>query len=467
MMDRIKSKVVIFFLIFHLQHNVYSPFPGVWLGLGRGANDGRAVTGTGHAAIDLSNAGKKGKESTAFKNIHVDPARAGVGGLPERTRLAGGAEGPLPKHLDGSSNTRLPSIANEIKHANPAAAMETASRSGKLSERFSRAMNYLAEFVPNLYRRVKMLIFGLTPADVMRIGGFRKEFEAGADWKKAELIINTFESFTARRVVRSRKELLSWVQTIGEVMNVANKGTIKSTLVETQLQRELGNLLFVGARDGTDTPLRQTLREFQNLHVELYERALENRNVFLIDKSYEKIKWGRELMNVDEDLLKTPEIEAAIKGKLENSALIEPFLKEMEQLEGSGHILEERVESILRRMLGIIADEKFGWIEHPLARKPNVLSNTYSIEDRTAAATGVAYLFQTSLRAYEADMANKKAFAFIMALQNTFFSRHPVDYFYPHLMKLRDNTKFIIPNYHPQLARQAWKKAGKKKINTG
>ncbi|MBW0505188.1 hypothetical protein O181_044903 [Austropuccinia psidii MF-1] len=352
--------------------------------------------------------------ANAQGGAHLDPVHAG-GDL--NGKAGGLGEGdPLAKNRHMSPVTHIPSAAWAVADTEKAGAI-TASSSGKLAEGFSKAMDYLAKWAPNLYRRLRTMIFVFKPIKLQDVNAFVLKFQSATPEAQFRTVIDTFHTLTSAKTIHSAEELSNWPKGMGNAMKVTNAEALQSPLVETQMQKELCDLLLVASKQEPNSPFRQSFEDFRDLDKALCDRAGPKREIFKVNPSYEKrIKWGRELMNIDNDLLRDSSTVNNLVDKL----------------------LEEKARQPVNKLLEIVQD---GTLRNP-PKSTTAKVNTYTLDQRTAAIAALQYVYQSSLAFRMGQEGYSQARVMLAWIEHNFGAINDGgDFLYPHWKKMRETIE--------------------------
>ncbi|MBW0479057.1 hypothetical protein O181_018772 [Austropuccinia psidii MF-1] len=443
--------VLVLFLISYLQPHVNSSpasFPAFsWF---RRAKTTEDVVGGGVAAADAGSVGKGG-HGTAQEPLnggHVDPKNAAPSALTVKADLKAQKPKLFSQSMPDPRSPNSPSKVVTLFESNRDAAIAVTQRTGKLSEWYSKTLDQVANLFPNFYRRLRTVILMLNPEEDRNIGTFKAHFEAATPNRQSRIVIETFHSLASTRIARKPDELKDWVKGIEEVMKIADKKAFQSTLVETQLQKELCNLLLIASKREQETPLYQSYSDFETLGKNLYDRADAHPESFKADASYENVDWGRQLMNVDKKIYPTLKISKEIENKLMKDSLIKPHLEKILDMQGKVLSKEEVLEP-LNKLINIAQDSALKNVKGDIIISKGEI-NTYSVDQRTAAVTALQYLYQLkevmSLRGQYLELNA----AITERIEEVFGATGDERLFlYPNFMKLKE----AINSHHSKLVR--------------
>ncbi|MBW0519079.1 hypothetical protein O181_058794 [Austropuccinia psidii MF-1] len=400
-------------------------------GGGKAADTGKAVDGS-HGLANV-----KG-------GTHLDPAHAG-GGLDGMVGGLGGGQ-PLTKNTHISPETHLPSATGAVTDSEKAAAI-TVSRSGKLPQKLTEALDSFAMWAPNLYRRLRTVLSIFKTIKLQDVDGFKLKFQGVTPEAQFRMVIDTFHTFTSARSTHSAEEFGSWAKGIGEAMKVTDKEALQSTLVETQMQKELCNLFLVSSKRRSRNPLRDAHRQFTDLQVGLFDRVRANRQKFYEDGSYRRIEWGEELMNINKQLILRGEqnSDRALQ-RLKKDKLTTPYVQQILAQERKQIPLKEALKP-LERLIGIVEDATLR--EHQLTGHIKQPVNPYGLDQRTAAIESLLFIYQSRALLLTNPVTKEQAEAMTIRIYHAFregpTAKH---YLYPHWMKMQealDPVRYLGP----------------------
>ncbi|MBW0509756.1 hypothetical protein O181_049471 [Austropuccinia psidii MF-1] len=403
------------------------------------ARFGKSVGGeAGEAAVNGEKTLDGGKSLDKLSNMHLDPANAGNG---VKAKSSEAKVYPLLDSSDSSLKTKLPTSANAVNKAERASIIK-ATITGTVKEPFYKAADYFAKFSPNLYRRLRLVILNVKPRELPNIVAFQAQFEAATPIRRFRMVIDTFHSLTSEKVAHSSEELVKWSDSIGKVMNLENRGIIQSAMVETQLQKELGNLLLQAAGRDAKSPLRQSARKFKELEISLFKRTEENPQALAADTSYNKVTGGAELMNLEKLAQPTKETVDKIPEDLAKDKFIEPLLSEILATQRTKGYSEKKALAPLNTLIAMMKDDALKFDE---GAKP--ASNMHSLEQRTNAALGIVQVYRSRQIIKEEEDARVTEDLIIKRIEKVFSKEENSDSFlYPNFKKVYD----VIASYKPQ-----------------
>ncbi|MBW0534698.1 hypothetical protein O181_074413 [Austropuccinia psidii MF-1] len=383
----------------------------------------------------VADGGADGGHNLANGGAHLDPAHAG-GGLDGKVRDFGGGH-PLTKNWPMSPETHIPSHLWAVADTERAAAI-TASSSGKLPERLSKALDSFAMWAPNLYRRLRTMIFVFKPIKLQGIDAFVLKFGSATPEAQFRMVIDTFHTLTSAKTTHSAEELRNWAKGIGEAMKATEKEALQSPLVETQMQKELCELLLMASKQESNSPFRKTLEDFRELDVTLCDRAGVKRGIFMVNPGYEKrIKWGRELMNIDKDLFRHLKNLNNLAEKLLNEKVTRPIL---EEVNNNKEVIIDGLQAKqpVMKLLEIAQDPAL----RNLPKSTTVKVNTYTLDQRTAAISALQYIYQTSKSLLQEQEGYGQAQVMIAKIEEVFSPlKDGHDFLYPHWKKMRNTIE--------------------------
>ncbi|MBW0482916.1 hypothetical protein O181_022631 [Austropuccinia psidii MF-1] len=266
------------------------------------------------------------------------------------------------------------------------------------------------------------------PRELKNIATFEAQFKVASASRKFRMVIDTFHSLTLESAGRTTEELEQWSQSIGNVMHIENERGIQSTIVEAQLQWDLCNLLLEAVRRDAESSLRAAAPKFQELEVNLFNRAQVNPQAFAADRSYLKLKGGAEA--------------AKIPKEFEEDDLFAPIFEDVIL---SAHKPLELKEALapLWRLVDIMKDDVLDF-EGYLFLNGFKAKNKYTLEQRMSAASAIEDLYLMGQKLKMGTQGYDNGLMIVTEIEAIFYqSQHPRGFLHPNY----ENIFWTINDY--------------------
>ncbi|MBW0512385.1 hypothetical protein O181_052100 [Austropuccinia psidii MF-1] len=389
--------------------------------LGRSSKAGGEAAGAGGTG---SRAGDGIKGGDGLGRAHINPKGAG---------------GPQRINPEVAGPSRLPTTAPRVRLPAAPSTIPLADRAGAITPEIeSKAESYLQTFLPSLYRRIKQFVVRLNfrkDSNAQSIEKFKMNFHQQSDVNKEYVLSKAFESLRDNVPRRSLEDLQAWVNAIKETFT-----KVPPPGVEIRLHMELSEYLTKATKLEVTSPLYHAVPDFKKLQIFLYDRAQPFYDHW-VPLGKESRGWRREFLNFDKNVLESRELESDTLHKIQsNPVSIEPFMK-IQKLPDDDY---KRVAQSVKEIIAKVQDDTLAWVSYRRVLKGEF--NKYELDDRTASATSLLYLYQTAVRALQATPRSLKNKAIVRTIEETFkdyANKEP--FLYPHFMKLHEAIRKAAP----------------------